>query len=177
MTNFQKILYIGKRNEKFSGKIFIQIKYKNKKLSITGVEGPLINGNCTGSCGQILSVLKSNLVFAKKWNTQKALKLYSVWDKWHLNNMQAGCIHQRKANWEAKRIDPKELKNLNVHKDKNGIYAIWVTPKEHTQGLLGVKCPTCGYKYGSAWLHMDVPESILVWLQNLPESNIIPAWI
>lgn len=32
------------------------------------------------------------------------------------------------------------------------------------------------YVYGSAWLRDDVPEDVLLWLQSLPATDIMPAW-
>jgi hypothetical protein len=43
----------------------------------------------------------------------------------------------------------------------------WVYPHEHPEGYLTKPCPVCGYKYGSAWLHEDVPQDVLDWLQSL----------
>jgi hypothetical protein len=43
----------------------------------------------------------------------------------------------------------------------------WLKPNEHPEGILTKPCPVCGYKYGSAWLHEDVPQDVLDWLQSL----------
>jgi hypothetical protein len=53
----------------------------------------------------------------------------------------------------------------------------WVHEKEHPEGLLCRPCPVCGYKYGSAWLRMDVPQEIIDKLFNFPDADTIPAWI
>lgn len=37
----------------------------------------------------------------------------------------------------------------------------WTYPKESPKGLLCRPCPTCGYKYGSAWLHEELPPEII----------------
>lgn len=34
----------------------------------------------------------------------------------------------------------------------------WLRPSQHPDGLLGRPCPVCGYKYGTAWLHEEIPE-------------------
>lgn len=49
----------------------------------------------------------------------------------------------------------------------------WVRP----EGLLCKPCPVCGYEYGSAWLKREVPEEILEYLKNLPETVKKPAWV
>jgi len=50
--------------------------------------------------------------------------------KFHLNDMQVGCEHQRQnlRGWEV-----------------------------------GEVCGECGYAYGSKWLHMELPESVIDW--------------
>lgn len=44
-------------------------------------------------------------------------------------------------------------------------------------GILCKPCPICGYKYGTAWHKKDVPQDIIDWLFNLPESTIKPYWV
>jgi len=53
--------------------------------------------------------------------------------KFHLNDMQPGCEHQRQAlrGWEV-----------------------------------GEVCGECGYAYGSEWLHMDLPDSVVEWAET-----------
>jgi len=38
-------------------------------------------------------------------------------------------------------------------------------------------CPDCGYALGSAWLTEIVPDNILKFLLNLPETDENPEWI
>lgn len=45
------------------------------------------------------------------------------------------------------------------------------------KGLLCKPCPVCGYRYGSSWIKEEVPENILEFLYNLPDSEIQPAWV
>lgn len=79
------------------GKVFLQIDYtiKDKKgwLSIEGVQGPLDNGDCRGSCGQCIDVLR-NEVTAPASGIDVA-KLADIWERWHLNDMRPYCEHQR----------------------------------------------------------------------------------
>jgi len=77
--------------------VFIDVKWdaEGKRLSITGVEGPTAHGNAWGSCGQIdLSVGDYSPI-----NGVDLERLSSVWRQWHLNDMRAGCEHQRAAGW------------------------------------------------------------------------------
>lgn len=53
----------------------------------------------------------------------------------------------------------------------------WVRHTEHELGLLGKPCPVCGYEYGTKWLKEEVPQEVIDFLFNLPETKITPAWI
>lgn len=54
--------------------------------------------------------------------------------------------------------------------------ASWVRQDEHPRGVLSKPCPTCGYKYGSAWLFEEVPEDVLLFLAGLSDdSDKMPA--
>lgn len=55
--------------------------------------------------------------------------------------------------------------------------ACWVRPEEHPKGLLCKPCPTCGYKYGSAWLREELPTEIVDFLMSLPDTDKTPAWV
>lgn len=68
------------------------------RLSITGVEGPMSNGDCRGGCGQIIDTLRRLLESrSARLAIEKAdlARLIEVWDEWHLNDTRAGCNHQR----------------------------------------------------------------------------------
>lgn len=58
----------------------------------------------------------------------------------------------------------------------------WVYPPEtgeetaHPRGLLGKACPTCGHKYGSAWLYRPVPEDVLQFLAEFPDDAAQCPW-
>ena len=56
-------------------------------------------------------------------------------------------------------------------------YRCWVRVEESELGLLCKPCPVCGYKYGSAWMREEVPQDILDWLFNLPDTERRPAWV
>lgn len=64
-------------------------------LSITGVEGPLPNGNCLGSCDQINTHDWHIVDYENGWNKAKVNRLRDIWKRWHLNDLRAECVHQR----------------------------------------------------------------------------------
>lgn len=88
--------------------VFVSVTYDEKgKLSLTGVEGPLRNGDALGSCGQIDMGFKLD-EYARHWTADRVERLLYIWHRWHLNDMRAGCEHQRE--WDTTR--PLELQKL-----------------------------------------------------------------
>ena len=154
--------------------VFISIEFENNKLSISGVEGPKKNGDAFGSCGQIDMSLREDdqaeWAYNPSWDSTMMDKLLLVWKLYHLNDMNPGCQHQRADNWSDQLVD-------NTKPKTQGNMLTWKTPKEHPDGLLTKPCPICGYKYGTEWLHEDVPEDIVKWLTGLPETTVTPAWV
>jgi hypothetical protein len=66
--------------------VIVEVSYTNGQLSLTGNVG-------NDSFGQIS---KPEFVsFAAGWNQEDADQLWAYWDRWHLNGMRSGCIHQR----------------------------------------------------------------------------------
>lgn len=93
--NIEKTVRLGTLPD--VGSVFCKINLSNDgRLSITGVEGPKSNGDCRGSCGQIVMSLGANTVEpAPGWDRDKIARFLEIWDRWHLNDMRAGCEHQR----------------------------------------------------------------------------------
>lgn len=83
-------------------RVFVFIEYKDGKLSISGVEGPLKSGNCMGSCGQIIMSMREpdyDFIPADGITPENYERLLQVWDRWHLNDMRPECEHQRAEGW------------------------------------------------------------------------------
>lgn len=169
--------------------VFIKIEYTDDgRLSLSGVVGPRANGDAWGSCGQCLDELRAETFEpAPGWEPWKVKRLHQIWDRWHLNDMRAGCEHQRAAGWEDRRIKPEELPGCTANRDERGILAMWVYPpgvsnyadskNTHKDGLLMKPCPKCAYPYGSKWLREEVPAETLAELRALPETDTTPAWV
>jgi len=206
------------------GTLYVEVEFNGKRLSIMGVEGPQQNGNCRGSCGQCIDALAD----VQATPLVNVARLREVWETWHLNDMRAGCEHQR-ALWADERIEvvsykltraalvlrraaekeAAEAASLGVvaslsetarallacewfreifsppdaDSPLSGCYEVskreskaagWVKPDEHPKGLLGRACAVCGYKYGTAWLHEEVPLNVIAFLELLPESTSCP---
>jgi hypothetical protein len=65
-------------------------------LSITGVEGPKRNGDALGGCGQVTE----GLALVTPAAGVDVGRFRDIWERWHLNDMRAGCEHQR-ATWDV----------------------------------------------------------------------------
>jgi hypothetical protein len=229
MNAFTKTVRIGIAMH-INANVYVKVAWDGKRLSITGVEGPMKNGDAKGSCGQIRK--PDFAEFAPGWTQETADKLWSIWDRWHLNDMRAGCEHQRAAwdtsrkleltdyTWTRKFHDQgRKAADGTLSVDEYAgwqtivarVYAVtigfkrpktetpeiaallaegwieagkseakaagWVYPAEHPDGLLSKPCPVCGYKYGTQWLHEDVPDDVLRWLADLPDADRQPAWV
>lgn len=163
---------------------FVKIAYdtERKKLSISGVVGPKRNGDCTGSAGQIdmdffdtFSTVKDAV---SPIGTRNLARLLNIWRRFHLNDMQAGCAHQRILKWDKEPWDSTKPTTAYIkHPDGYDGWNMKAWVNEKDGGYLGKPCPVCGYKYGTEWLKKDVPEWALRFLWNLPETDVQPAWI
>lgn len=163
MKDFTKVVRVGRGS---NGHVFVTIKYKDGELSLTGVEGPKSNGDCKGSCGQInMSPSWGITAYAPGFSVEIEKQLRDVWGAWHLNHMRAGSPAQRAVAAtlpESMRRDYKAMKQAlrEAGVDPDPAYLHKGKP----------------YAYGSAWLRDDVPEDVLLWLQSLPATDIMPAW-
>lgn len=93
-------LYNGKAD------VFCRIQFDGAKLSISGVEGPLRNGDAKGSCGQIEMGLGDgeSITPTPGWSSELIKKFLDTWREWHLNDMRAGCVHQRARGTGSKEL-------------------------------------------------------------------------
>lgn len=163
----------------YGGVTYIKIDWDGTRLSVTGVEGPKRNGDAFGGCGQIREF---DGELRPGWTREMVERLRLLWNVWHLNDMKAGCEHQRAAGWDERPIDPSKPLNSYGKHFEGQHYAswnmlTWVKPSEHPDGLMTVPCPECGYKYGTAWLTMEVPDEVLNELKAFPAATTTPAWV
>lgn len=105
-----------------------------------------ISGDCNGHGGQCQDEMRrllDRITWAPGWSHDRALQLLDIWDRWHLNDMQAGCEHQRADGWDKASKD-----------------------------MIGNACPTCGYKYGSAWLYEQPPPEVLAFVEKIIRDDL-----
>jgi hypothetical protein len=154
LDNLNRIKKMNFRNSIDYGHLRVDIEYSDGRLSICG-EGVDFGGQCVDEIGYAID--KDHI---EKERIPDALRLMQVWGRWHLNDMRPHCEHQKK--WDSKK--PLEVKTYKGKETKN---AMWVTQKEHPEGLLSKPCDECGYRFGSAWLYEEVPTHILEFLREL----------
>jgi hypothetical protein len=108
---FTKIMRPGTRQldeSPVSASVFVRAKYDGERLSLTGVEGPLRNGDALGGCGQIEMHLSPESIanYAGGWTPELFGRLLSIWRDWHLNDMRPACIHQESKGYREKAKEP-----------------------------------------------------------------------
>lgn len=98
---FKRQLRPGATSE---GDVFVTVEWDGTRLSISGVEGPMRNGDCKGSAGQCLEVLGRLTSLGEGWGSHPvtAGRLAYLWERWHLNDMRPGCEHQRTSGWNER---------------------------------------------------------------------------
>lgn len=161
--NFSKTVRIGTTSiGRRNASVYCKITFKDGKLSITGVGGPLPSGNALGGCGQIDMHLKpSDIVnWAPGWNAGKMKRFLEVWKRWHLNDMVPGTP----AQMEFVRKLPEGQRDYGNAADALANAGLSPDPEN-------------GYQYGSAWLTEEVPEDVLQFLVSLPHTDKQPAWV
>ncbi len=106
-----KVMRIGKvMIDRRAANIFVQVSQENGRVSFSGVIGPLF--------GQINMefahrkpehddkryggwlIQPEQITFAEGWNREKWWELLELWRDWHLNDMRAGCEHQKGPEWD-----------------------------------------------------------------------------
>lgn len=156
--DFTKIIHIGSNN-------FCKITFTNEKLSISGVQKPYASGNCGGSCGQIQDTLaeeKDSIQFAPGWEMKTLEKFLTIWNRWHLNNLTPGTPEQMEYLRKNRKEKSSYEKNCNLLKEA-GLYTVQLNGQP--------------YNYGHKWLMEEVPQAVLAFLQELPNTDKTPAWI
>lgn len=178
---FTRILRIGTTYEwsKSAQSCYVKIKWDGLRLSLTGAVGPRPDGSLVGPAGQIHESLRTARIrFNSSWNAGKLKQLLDTWERWHLNDMRPGTP----AQMEAIRAWRGVMEGLY---GRNPDYWAIARGCGYTS-VYAVQCDVLSkkgllydgdYKFGTAWLHEDVPADVLEWLQNLPPADRQPAWV
>jgi hypothetical protein len=158
------IEHAGRRHD-----MFVTIEMNDQRnpqhgpeLSITGEVGPKSDGDAWGGCGQNIEDLYRLDGLHDAWHPNQVRRLGEIWDRWHLNGMQAGT--------------PAQMAWLRHNRDLFPGWPIghydWAQAALHRAGLE----PDDGHRYGSAWKYEEVPADVLAWLRDLPVSSRAHPW-
>lgn len=148
MQAFKKTVLLGFTD---LGSLTVAIDWDGQRLSITGSEGRDHGGQIIGSPWNFRE-------YATSYSAETVQQLRDIWEKWHLNDMQAGSPAQT-AFLEANPVNSRDhyaaateaLKAAGLNPDPNYLH----------KGK--------PYKYGSAWLSVEVPAEALQYLHQLPQ--------
>jgi hypothetical protein len=168
--DFTKVVMLGNAGV---GSIFAKVTFRDGKLSISGVEGPMSNGDAKGSFGQIIMSYKEydhrghltlrEIRPAGKWTHELIRQFFDVWDRWHLNDMKGGSPAQE----EWLRANPVVAVYPESH----------YTKASEALAQAGLNPDADGYRYGHAWKREEVPAEVIAFLKSLPDSPVTPAWV
>lgn len=171
--------------------VLLEIEMSDNRLSICGTIGHpaslrVGNGDSMGqNADTIRAALDSGeLKPAAPWTRAEIGRVLDIWDRWHLNDMRAGCEHQRAGvaaydgdpdagtPWDQRPIDPDKPTNaygLHFPAQRQSSWNMlgWIRPAEHPHGLLARPCPVCGYGYGTAWRSETIPADVRAELHAL----------
>lgn len=118
----RKISFLDKENKRFN----LEVELTEGKFSASG--------DCGESAGQCLDSIKP----LNKYQTE----LKAIWEKWHLNDMNAGTLKQEECLKGFKGDYDQQKEHLKKHN---------LLIDEHPE----TKKP---YKYGTSWLKRELPE-------------------
>ena len=102
----------------------VEINNENDK-PVLSICGDIYEDRTLSSCGQCIHQIVS------LFPTEKNKRIEEIWKRWHLNDLHAGCVHQRSFEHEP----------YEKHKDD--------------------VCPICNYKYGTAWNYEELPLEVI----------------
>jgi len=143
--------------------LFCKIEIDKGVLSISGVIGPNRYGNCKGGSGQV------DMDFDHADKSQNDTR-YSSPIK--ASDLRFAC------GWDAatwyKFLDIWESWHLNdMHAECEHQQAAGITWSKDQKNV----CAVCGYKIGSAWTRRELPADVVAFLESLPDTDRVPAWV
>lgn len=143
---YKKTLVIGMNHKGGTVDIEIKLKESDKGIEFTACGNSwLRSGNDTYLGGQCIDSLPDEI---KTWliDPHQFNKIELVWQRWHLNDMNAGCFHQH----QTLRENPEWSRDYTELIKRDGF----------------MSCDICDYKYGSAWLREDLPEDVIAEIKS-----------
>lgn len=156
---------VGKSEDE--GFIYIQVELRERGHGLElSVVGDVRNGG-----GQInMHLHPDDFEIAPGLEREWVERLWEIWDEWHLNGMNAGCVHQRKI---AKRLGKTPGKIFATRYDLDHPERVRASydsmfGKQVTEAR--VRCAICEHDYGSSWLYEPLPEDVLAFVREAMEK-------
>ena len=147
------------------------------RLSIMGEVNP------RGPWGQCVETVRQTRPL-RPFTQEDVDTVCDIWERWHLNDMRAGCMHQRALGWKVcpghydparkatcsapnyEEQDTLSLADVQDLKDsllKDGVALVGKSRYYIcAEDKVWQPCPVCGYKFGTHWLHEQLPVEVLV---------------
>lgn len=152
-----KIGYIERGRDsldrQMSNPVFIEIEETQVGFNLAGS----IRGHGLGQvCDSIRKSIKENK-FEFLIPEKDVMHILDYWDKWNMNDMNAGCTHQNDFMNELRVNQPDLLKDYwkNYGKIANEMKTAHLNP-----------CAICNYEYGSKWRLELPPPKELKWIRK-----------
>lgn len=136
---------------------FVEIDFRDGRLSMHGVIGPKRNGDCYGSAGQCVDEIRNGNPDTG-WTPEMIERLCSIWETWHLNDLRPYCEHQKALGWDKLAEQEVTLYNYEL---KNDLFAAQRVLKQTILNTI-----KCGRPF--------TPTEDQVYLLNLPLSKQTP---
>lgn len=76
--------------------IILDIKFNAGLLSISG-HGHGVGGQMNDTIKELAAA--NEIEYSPEWNKEKLMRVLSIWEAWHLNDMHLECEHQAALGW------------------------------------------------------------------------------
>lgn len=134
-------------------KVYVQAHIENGSLSVAGWA---YAGRSCVSGGQCIDEVRKVTDPAKGLSRADLARLVEIWDRWHLNDMRAGCEHQRRWGWDTMHLLEHRVSDRSPYSGLRQENA-----RSRAFRRISRPCPACGYSYGSAWLREELPQDVI----------------
>ena len=168
----------------------LELAIQGECFSARRSEPPTRSGYYSG--GQNLEDVRAITKPAEGWTLEDIRELADIWDRWHLNGMNAYCEHQRALGWkicpghygpagqrcsvpsEPEPATAEELERAARDLARDGVALVGAGsfPYRCEDDKLSEPCPECGYKCGTAWLYEPLPPEVLEWAQHVISTGL-----
>ncbi len=146
--------------------VYVEIRETEKGFNLSG----RISYSHMGQIDdEIMSAIKKG-TFEYLLPKNEVLHLIEYWQKWHLNDMSAGCEHQNEAIKELIQLNKELCLFKRVRQNKNEVpfehEVRYETMRDYLKGIGLHHCAICNYAYGHGWRTILPPAKELAWIRD-----------